>query len=132
MKTFKQIRKQISEDVRDMKNYDDRNRKGFEARAFIEIKKGNTSNKFDDDFGFTKAEMVQMDKVISKIKKMHVSSFDGGSSAPASLEFYGDKSSLDKTSLCESLILLRIGATILFKEFSSPAPKTSGWLSIIW
>ena len=27
---------------------------------------------------------------------MHVSSFDGGSSAPASLEFYGDKSSLDK------------------------------------
>jgi hypothetical protein len=96
MKNFKQIRKEISEDVRDMKNYDDRNRKGFEARAFIEIKKGNTSNKFDDDFGFTKAEMVQMDKIITKIKGMHVSSFDGGSSAPASLEFYGEKSSLDK------------------------------------
>ena len=27
---------------------------------------------------------------------MHISSFDGGDSAPASLEFYGDKSSLDK------------------------------------
>ena len=96
MKNFKQIRKEISEDVRDMKNYDDRNRKGFEARAFIEIKKGNTSNKFDDDFGFTKAEMVQIDKIITKIKGMHVSSFDGGSSSPASLEFYGEKSSLDK------------------------------------
>ena len=35
MKTFKQIR----EGVKDLKNYDDRNRKGFEARAFIEIKK---------------------------------------------------------------------------------------------
>ncbi len=96
MKTFKQIRKEITEDVRDMKNFKDRNRKGFEARAFIEIKKGNTSNKFDDDFGFTKAEMVQIDKIITKIKGMHVSSFDGGSSSPASLEFYGEKSSLDK------------------------------------
>ncbi|NND23837.1 MAG: hypothetical protein HKN86_04005 [Acidimicrobiia bacterium] len=96
MKDFFQLRKALKEDVRDMKNYDDRNRKGFEARAFIEIKKGNTSNKFDNDFGFTKAEMVQIDKLISKIKGMHVSSFDGGSSAPASLEFYGDKSSLDK------------------------------------
>ena len=86
----------LQEDVRDMKNFKDKNRKGFEARAFIQIKKGNTSNKFDDDFGFTKAELGQMDKLISKIKGMHVSSFDGGSSAPASLEFYGDKSSLDK------------------------------------
>jgi hypothetical protein len=92
MKTFKQIR----EGVKDLKNYDDRNRKGFEARAFIEIKKGNTSNKFDDDFGFSQAEMGVMDKVIGKIKKMHISSFDGGDSAPASLEFYGNKSSLDK------------------------------------
>lgn len=96
MKNFKEIRKLISEDVRDMKNFKDRDRKGHEARAFIEVKKGNTSNKFDDDFGFTKAEMVQIDKLISKIKGMHVSSFDGGSSAPASLEFYGDKSSLDQ------------------------------------
>ena len=95
-KNYEATDESVKEDVRDMKNFKDRNRKGFEARAFIEIKKGNTSNKFDDDFGFTKAELVQMDKLISKIKGMHVSSFDGGSSAPASLEFYGDKSSLDK------------------------------------
>ena len=95
-KNYKSKDEDVQEDVRDMKNFKDRNRKGFEARAFIEIKKGNTSNKFDDDFGFTKDEMVYIDKLISKIKKMHVSSFDGGSSAPASLEFYGDKSSLDK------------------------------------
>ena len=63
MKTFKQIR----EGVKDLKSYDDRNRKGFEAMAFIEIKKGNTSNKFDDDFGFSQAEMGVMDKVIGKI-----------------------------------------------------------------
>lgn len=96
MKTFTQIRKEISEDVRDMKNFDDRNRKGFEASASIKVVKGNSSNKFNDDYGFTKDELVYMDKLISKIKGMHVSSFDGGSSAPASLEFYGDKSSLDK------------------------------------
>ena len=86
----------VEEDVRDMKNFDDRNRKGFEARAYIEVKKGNTNNKFDDNFGFSKAEMQYMDKLISKIKGMHVSSFDGGSSGPASLEFYGTKASLDK------------------------------------
>ena len=95
MKNFKQIRKEICEGVRDLKNYKDRNRKA-EAMMGFEIKKGNTSNKFDDDFGFSKAEMVQIDKAISKIKNMHISSFDGGSSAPASLEFYGNKSSLDK------------------------------------
>jgi len=95
-KNYEATDESVKEDVRDMKNFKDRNRKGFEARAFIKIEKGNTSNKFDDDFGFTKAELVQMDKLISKIKGMHVSSFDGGSSAPASLEFYGDKSSLDK------------------------------------
>ena len=50
----------------------------------------------DDDFGFNQGEMSAMDKTISKIKGMHISSFDGGDSAPASLEFYGDKSSLDK------------------------------------
>ena len=86
----------LEEGVKNLKNWDDRNRKGFEARAFIEIKKGNTSNKFDDDFGFTQAEMDYMDKLISKIKDMHVSSFDGGDTAPASLEFYGKKASLDK------------------------------------
>ncbi len=86
----------VQEDVRDMKNYDDRNRRGFEARASIEVVKGNSSNKFDDDFGFNKAEMTVMDKVISKIKKMHVTSFDGGSSGPASLEFYGDEAALTK------------------------------------
>ena len=86
----------LEEGVKDLKNYQDRNRKGFEARAFIEIKKGNTSNKYDDDFGFTQAEMDYMDKLISKIKDMHVSSFDGGDTAPASLEFYGKKASLDK------------------------------------
>jgi hypothetical protein len=98
MKDFFQLRQEIkvNEDVRDMKNFDDRNRKGFEARAYIEVKKGNTNNKFDDNFGFDKSEMEYMDKLISKIKGMHVSSFDGGSSGPASLEFYGKKASLDK------------------------------------
>ena len=86
----------LEEGVKDLKNWDDRNRKGFEGRAYIEVKKGNTSNKFDDDFGFTQAEMDYMDKLISKIKGMHVSSFDGGDTAPASLEFYGKKASLDK------------------------------------
>jgi hypothetical protein len=91
MKNFKQIR----EDVKRLRNYKDRNRKA-EAMMTIKVVKGNTSNKFDDDFGFNKAEMGIMDKVISKVRNMHISSFDGGSSAPASMEFYGDKSSLDK------------------------------------
>ena len=103
-KNYEATDESVKEDVRDMKNFKDRNRKGFEARAFIKIEKGNTSNKFDDDFGFTKAELVQMDKLISKIKGMHVSSFDGGSSAPASLEFYGDKSSLDKFAKDRSVL----------------------------
>jgi hypothetical protein len=91
MRTIKQIR----EGVKDLKNYKDRNRKA-EAYMNIEVVKGNTSNKFDDDFGFSQAEMGVMDKVIGKIKKMHISSFDGGDSAPASLEFYGDEVSLKK------------------------------------
>ena len=95
MKKFKQIRKELIEGVKNLKNYKDRNRKA-EAMMTIKVVKGNTSNKFDDDFGFNQAEMNAMDKVISKIKGMHISSFDGGSSAPASLEFYGNKSSLDK------------------------------------
>jgi len=95
MKKFKQIRKELIEGVKNLKNYKDRNRKA-EAMMTIKVVKGNTSNKFDDDFGFNQAEMNAMDKVISKIKGMHISSFDGGDSAPASLEFYGDKSSLDK------------------------------------
>jgi hypothetical protein len=95
-KNYKAKNEDVQEDVRDMKNYDDRNRRGFEARASIVVVKGNTSNKFDDDFGFNKAEMTVMDKVISKIKKMHVTSFDGGSSGPASLEFYGAEASLTK------------------------------------
>lgn len=96
MKTFKEIRKKISEDVFKLKNYKDRDRKGHEAYMNIEIVKGNTSNKFDDDFGFNKAELGSMDKVIGKIKNMHISSFDGGNTAPASLEFYGDEASLKK------------------------------------
>ena len=88
MKTFKQIR----EGVKDLKNYDDRNRKGFEAYGHsLKLLKVILANKFDDDFGFSQAEMGVMDKVIGKIKKMHISSFDGGDSAPASLEFYGDE-----------------------------------------
>ena len=92
MKTFKQIRK-ITEGVKNLKNYKDRNRKA-EASMNIEVVKGNTSNKFDDNFGFDQKEMNAMDKVISKIKGMHISSFDGGDSGPASMEFYGDESSL--------------------------------------
>jgi hypothetical protein len=96
MKTFKEVRKQILEDVFKLKNYKDRDRKGHEANMNIEVVKGNTDNKFDDDFGFTKQELGAMDKVISKIKNMHISSFDGGNTAPASLEFYGDEDSLKK------------------------------------
>ena len=81
MKSFKEIR----EGVKDLKNYKDRDRKGHEAYMSVEVVKGNTSNKFDDDFGFSQAEMGVMDKVIGKIKKMHISSFDGGDSAPASM-----------------------------------------------
>ena len=95
-KNYKAKDEDVQEDVRDMKNYKDRNRRGHEARLSIEVVKGNSSNKFNDDFGFTKAEMDQMDKLINKIRKMHVTSFDGGSSAPASLEFYGDEASLTK------------------------------------
>ena len=95
-KNYKAKSEDVQEDVRDMKNYKDRNRRGHEARVSIEVVKGNSSNKFNDDFGFTKAEMDQMDKLISKIKNMHVTSFDGGSSAPASLEFYGNEASLTK------------------------------------
>jgi hypothetical protein len=95
-KNYEATDESVKEDVRDMKNYKDRDRKGHEAYMSIQVVKGNTSNKFDDDFGFSKAEMVMMDKLISKIKNMHVSSFDGGSSGPASLEFYGDEASLKK------------------------------------
>ena len=97
MKNFFELRKELSvtENVFKLKNYKDRNRKG-EARAYIEIVKGNSSNKYDDDFGFTKDELHYMDKLISKIRNMHISSFDGGNTAPASLELYGNKSSLEK------------------------------------
>ena len=94
MKTFAEIRNHVTEGVKDLKNFKNKNRKA-EASMTIEIVKGNTSNKFDDDFGFNQAEMSAMDKVISKVKSMHISSFDGGEGAPASLEFYGDKTSLD-------------------------------------
>jgi hypothetical protein len=96
MKNFKEIRKELIESVKSLKNYKDRDRKGHEAYMFIHVVKGNSSNKFNDDFGFNQKEMVMMDKLISKIKNMHVASFDGGDSAPASLEFYGDVASLDK------------------------------------
>ena len=92
MKTFKEIRENIFK----LKNFKDRDRKGHEAHMNIEIIKGNTSNKYDDNFGFSKQELGVMDKVINKIKNMHISSFDGGNTAPASLEFYGDEASLKK------------------------------------
>ena len=97
MKNFFAFRKGlVTEGVKDLKNYKDRDRRGHEARGYIEVVKGNSSNKYNDDFGFTQAEMDYMDKLISKIKGMHISSFDGGDTAPASLEFYGKKASLDK------------------------------------
>ena len=96
MKNFKEIRKEIAEGVKDLKNYKDRDRKGHEAYMNIHVVKGNSSNKFNDDFGFNQKEMDMMDKLISKIKNMHVASFDGGDSGPASLEFYGDVASLNK------------------------------------
>lgn len=94
--SYAKLKPGMKENVFKLKNYKDRDRKGHEAFMNIEIVKGNTSNKFDDDFGFNKAELGAMDKVISKIKNMHISSFDGGNTAPASLEFYGDESSLKK------------------------------------
>ena len=69
MKTFKLFRQELSEGVKDLKNYKDRDRKGHEAYMFIHVIKGNSSNKFNDDFGFQQSEMDYMDKLISKIKK---------------------------------------------------------------
>jgi hypothetical protein len=86
---------EVEEGVKDLKNFKDRNRRA-EAMMSFEITKGNTSNKFDDDFGFSQSEMDIMDKLISKIRDMHISSFDGGDTGPASLEFYGKKDSLSK------------------------------------
>lgn len=75
----------IDEDVRDMKNFKNKNRRGFEARLHI-----GTKGKI------TKDELTVIDNLISKIRKMHVTSFDGASDEPNSLEFYGDEKSLDK------------------------------------
>lgn len=75
----------IDEDVRDMKNFKNKNRRGFEASLYIETK-GK----------ITKDELTVIDNLISKIRKMHVTSFDGASDEPNSLEFYGDEKSLDK------------------------------------
>ena len=86
---------QVNEGIKDLKNYKDRNRRG-EARLTIEVTKGNTSNKFDDDFGFDQKEMGIMDKVVSKVRNMHISSFDGGDTGPASIEFIGKTASLTK------------------------------------
>ena len=75
----------IDEDVRDMKNFKNKDRRGHEASLYIETK-GKIS----------KDELTAIDKLISKIRKMHVTSFDGASDEPNSLEFYGDEKSLDK------------------------------------
>ena len=75
----------IDEDVRDMKNFKNKDRRGHEASLYIETK-GKIS----------KDELTVIDKLISKIRKMHVTSFDGASDEPNSLEFYGDEKSLDK------------------------------------
>jgi|TARA_B110000977_G_scaffold6966_1_gene9682 hypothetical protein len=96
MKSFRQYNEEVViEGVKDLKNYKDRNRRG-EAMLSIEVKKGNSSNKYDDNFGFTQSEMDTMDKLIGKIRNMHISSFDGGDTGPASMEFYGDRKSLEK------------------------------------
>jgi len=94
MKSFKNF---MAEGIKDLKNWKDRNRRG-EARLYLEITKGNSSNKYNDDFGFTQAEMNYMDKLCSKVRDIHISSFDGGDSAPASMEFVGKKASLEKFS----------------------------------
>ena len=98
MKSFFDIRKEltVTENIFKLKNYKDRDRRGHEGYMFIHIMKGNTSNKYDDDFGFTVPEMQYMDKLMSKIKNMHIASFEGGNTAPASLEFYGDMASMEK------------------------------------
>ena len=94
MKTFKEF--SLNEDIFKLKNFKDRDRKGHEAYLDIEIVKGNSSNNFDDDFGFNKQELGVMDKVISKIKNMHISSFGGSNTGPSSMELYGDEASLKK------------------------------------
>lgn len=95
MKTFNQFAGSLDEGIKDLRNFKDRNRKG-EARLHIEVTKGNTRNKFDDDFGFDQKEMNLMDKLVGKIRNMHISSFDGGDTGPASMEFIGDMKSLEK------------------------------------
>ena len=96
MNFFQFRQKLVTEGVKDLKNYKDRDRRGHEGYFFIHVIKGNSSNKYNDDFGFTQDEMNYMDKLMSKIKKMHIASFEGGEKQPASLEFYGDMSSMEK------------------------------------
>jgi hypothetical protein len=95
MKRFNQFTESLEEGIKDLRNYKDRNRKG-EAYLLFVVTKGNSSNKYDDDFGFDQKEMNLMDKLIGKIRNMHISSFDGGDTGPASMEFIGDMKSLEK------------------------------------
>jgi hypothetical protein len=66
MKTFKLFREELSEGVKDLKNWKNKDRKGFEAMMQLKVVKGNTSNKFDDNFGFSQSEMGAMDKVMKQ------------------------------------------------------------------
>ena len=86
----------ILESVKDLKNYKDYDRKGHEAYMFVNVTKGNTGNSFDSGYGFQPDELKKLDKAMSKIKNMHISSFEGGENGPKGLEFYGDMGSLKK------------------------------------
>ena len=72
MKDFFKFREALNESVFKLKNYKDRDRRGHEGYMFIHIVKGNTSNKYDDDFGFTVPEMQYMDKLISMTKSQKI------------------------------------------------------------
>ena len=86
----------ILESVKDLKNYKDYDRKGHEAYLYVTVTKGNTGNSFDSGYGFQPDELKKLDKAMSKIKNMHIASFEGGEKGPKGLDFRGDMSSLKK------------------------------------
>ena len=86
----------LIESVKSLKNYKDYDRKGHEAYMFVNITKGNTGNSFDSGYGFQPDELKKLDKAMSKIRNVHISSFEGSEKGPKGLDFRGDMSSLKK------------------------------------
>ena len=86
----------IIESVKSLKNYKNYDRKGHEAYLYVTVTKGNSSNSYDSAYGFQPDELKKLDKAMSKIKNMHIASFEGGEKGPKGLDFRGDMSSLKK------------------------------------